>query len=123
MKKILAALAGAILAPGLHLANRAQQFIRENAARGITITDVVRHLGVSRRLADLRFREFSGQTLLDAITEARLKIVKNRLRTTKAKIDEIAADCGFRNANYLKILFKRHTGVTMREYRISSNAE
>lgn len=107
----------AVVAPGLHLANRALKFIDENASREVTIQDVVRHLGVSRRLADLRFREFTGHSLLEAITEARLRVVKRKLRTTKSTITRIAAECGFRNENYLKILFKRRTGMTMSDFR------
>ena len=107
------------LAPGLALAERALRFIRENASRKLTVRDVVRYLGVSRRLADLRFREFKNQTILDAITEARLDEVKRLLAASDERIGQIAFKCGFSNPNYLKILFKRHVGSSMRDYRKS----
>ena len=112
-----------VLSPGLHLVKRALKYINENAEHGLTVTDVVNYLGVSRRLADLRFQNFGSKSILEAITEARLKVVKHRLRTTRLTIMKIAEDCGFKNENYLKILFKRHTGQTMREYRLSARSD
>lgn len=105
------------LAPGLFLAERAVRFIRENAGRRLTVRDVVQHLGVSRRLADLRFREFRGKSILEAITEARLEEVKRMLAASSEPIGQIAVRCGFTNQNYLKILFRRHVGCPMRDYR------
>lgn len=107
------------LAPGLALTDRALRFIHENANRKLTVREVVRYLGVSRRLADLRFREFRNQTILDAITEARLGEVKRLLAASDERIGQIAFKCGFSNPNYLKILFKRHVGSSMRDYRKS----
>ena len=53
---------------------------------------------VSRSLADLRFRD------------------------TDMRISEIAARCGYRDANYLKNLFKKRFGMSMREFRNSAKA-
>jgi len=105
------------LEPGMDLARRAMQFISANAKQRIEVTDVVDHLGVSRRLADMRFRQIYKKSILDAITSARLSIVKNKLVRTRENIDDIALSCGFSNANYLKILFKRRMGMTMSAYR------
>ena len=47
----------------------------------------------------------------------RLTEVKRRLRKTKQSIRGISRECGFANPNHLKNLFKRHFGMSMREYR------
>ena len=99
------------------LVQRAVAYIDSHALEGIGVTDVVRHLKCSRRLADLRFRELQGRTILDAITERRLEEVKRRLSTTREKMDAIAAACGYGNPTYLKNLFKRRHGTTMRDFR------
>ncbi len=103
--------------PAGHLIRRAMSFIRRNATRDIRVPDVVSYLGVSRRLADKRFHEYHGETILQTITRIRLNEVKRRLRETRATIKSISSACGFPDANYLKILFRRHEGLTMREYR------
>ena len=99
------------------LVQKAIAYIEAHALEGIGVADVVRHLKCSRRLADLRFRELQGRTILDAITERRLNEVKRRLSTTREKMDAIAAACGYENPTYLKNLFKRRYGITMRDFR------
>ena len=99
------------------LVQKAIAYIDAHALEGIGVADVVRHLKCSRRLADLRFRELQGRTILDAITERRLNEVKRRLSTTREKMDAIAAACGYENPTYLKNLFKRRYGITMRDFR------
>ena len=99
------------------LARAALAYIAENALRGITATDVVRHLGVSRSLANLRFREETGSSFLQAILDARLGEVKRLLAETTLPIGDVAQRAGYPNANYLKNLFKRHFGQSMRDWR------
>ena len=92
-------------------------FIEENALHGISASDVAEHLKVSRRLMDLRFRESTGTSVLQAILERRMAEVRRLLLETPLPIATIAVRCGYLNANYLKNLFKRHFGMSMREYR------
>lgn len=103
--------------PSAHLLNRALRFIRENALRGIGIEDVVRDLGVSRRLADLRFRELAGKTMHEAIVEVRLAEVKRLLAQTDRPMADIARLSGFGSSNNLKKAFKGSVGQTMTEFR------
>lgn len=99
------------------LVQKAVAYIERNATRGIGVPDVVAHLKCSRRLADLRFRELQGRTILDAITERRLEEVKRLLLATNDRMDEIAAICGYPNPTYLKNLFKKRFSMSMREFR------
>lgn len=99
------------------LVQKAVAYIRKNALKGIGVEDVVKHLGCSRRLADLRFRELQGTTIGEAIITTRLGEVRHRLTTTKESIDSIALACGYENPNYLKNLFKKRFGLTMRDFR------
>lgn len=104
------------------LVQQALAFIDANAFDGITAADVVRHLRVSRRLADLRFREVTGSSILAYITELRLKRVKELLATTSLPIAEIARQCGYEPAN-LKNLFARRFKRSMRAYRNAFRAK
>lgn len=106
-----------VLAPGLALVQRAREYISENAVRDLSVEDVVAHLGVSRRLAYLRFREFEHKSIHQAILLARIAFVKRRLLVSRQKIETISRECGFDNPNNLKIVFRRLTGMTMREWR------
>ncbi len=107
------------VSPSARLAERAAAYIRRNALKGIGARDVVEYLGVSRRLADLRFRECHGQTILDAILELRLNEVKRKLATSTAPIKKITAASGFATEIHAKHLFKRRFGMSMSAYRKS----
>jgi len=99
------------------LIQNALAYIAKNCHHGIDPTAVARHLQVSRRLLDLRFKQIAGISVSTAIREQQLAAVCNRLTTTEDPIDRITELCGFSNVNYLKSLFKQRFGTTMRDYR------
>ena len=105
------------LPPARILVDRAREFIKIHAAEGITPGDVAAHLGVSRPLLDLRFRETQKESVGRLITETKLAEVSRRLKDTRVAIGAIPDLCGFKNANALKNLFKKRYGMSMREYR------
>ncbi len=101
------------------LVARAKEFFDKHATDGISPGDVASHLGVSRPLLDLRFRETQNTSVGRLITETRLSEVARKLRETRLSIATIQETCGFKNANALKNLFKRRYNMSMREYRDS----
>ena len=99
------------------LAKRAYEFIRINSAAGIAIADIVRHLNVSRRLLEMRFRVAYGCSLLDAMQKIRLERVCKLLISTSLCINEICEQCGYRTETHARRVFKKQMGCTMRDYR------
>ncbi len=99
------------------LVARTIEFIRLNACEGIGVRDVVAYLKVSRRLAELRFRKTCGRSLLDEIQAVRLERVKRLVKETDFSIREITDRSGYQTDDHLRRIFKRHFGMTMREYR------
>lgn len=106
-----------VIPPAGRLVQTALSFIEANAARNLRVGDVVRHLGVSRRLADLRFRQIQHESILQAISRARIRLVKKRLLSTRDPLAHIAADCSFRSGAALARFFVRETGMTMTAWR------
>lgn len=105
------------LTPARRLLGRAIAFIRANACRSITPDDVARNLGISRRLLDLRFRQYGEKTVLGYINDVRLGEVKRLLETTDRPICQIFEAAGYRDTNYANHLFKAATGMTPTAYR------
>ena len=104
------------------LVQRGLAFIAENVLSGITVADVVRHLNVSWRLADLRFKEVTGTTIQSALVDARLEKVKRLLRETDMRISDIAQRCGC-EPGVLRNLFRRRCGISMRDYRAKARTD
>lgn len=116
-KRIVERESTAHIAPSVRLVERALVYIRRNALSGISTKDVISSLGVSRRLADRRFREITGQSVLETILAQRLEAVQRKLASSRLTIRAITATCGFRSENYAKNLFKKRFGMSMKEYK------
>lgn len=99
---------------------RALEFIRLHVCEGIKVPDVVAEMGCSRRLADLRFREAVGHSILDEIRSARIEQVKYLLCRPGQRISAIADICGFSSLPALCRDFHRWTGTSMRAWRASN---
>ena len=84
--------------------------------------DVVRHLGVSRRLADLRFREAENRTIHGAILEARLRLAEKKLRNPRSSVSIVAQESGFRSVKTFEAAFVRRNGLSPRAWRARLSA-
>lgn len=100
---------------------RAKEFINKYATDGISPGDVASHLGISRPLLDLRFRETQKTSVGRLITATKLSEVARKLCETRLSIAAIQDTCGFKNANALKNLFKSRYGVSMRDWRAQNS--
>ncbi|MBQ0032693.1 MAG: substrate-binding domain-containing protein [bacterium] len=96
----------------------ALDFIRKNFTDpDLTVGQVVEVMGCSRSMADLLFRKSSGGSILDEIQSMRLENAYRLLRNPQQKIDSIPTLCGYASEPFFKRLFKKKTGLTMREWR------
>ncbi len=102
------------------LAVRAVEFIRINSGIGMNVTDVVKHLKVSRRLAELRFRQAVGHSIHDELQSARLAQVRRLLQETDLSVTEITDHCGYESESYLGLVFRKQFNMTMRQFRKSA---
>ncbi|TLS53185.1 response regulator [Paenibacillus antri] len=95
---------------------------------------ILRHLGgdVSQtRLAEIvylspsylsrLYKQSTGLSLTEFITNARIQRAKQLLRDTPHKIHDIAAEVGFESASYFTRFFKKMTNMTPQEFRERTN--
>lgn len=95
----------------------AVEMIRREASSGLTAARLARRFPCSRSLFYLRFREAMGHSVLDEILNVKLEKVFTLLSQTDTPIGAIADFCGFRSAIALKWIFRKRTGMSMREWR------
>lgn len=105
--------------PSVVLVERALSYIRDNACSGIHVKDVSDHLGISRRLLDLRFREATGGTVSEEINRTRFVAVEKAIKNGETSARKIALQCGFRNVKYLQNLYTRKYGRSIRAAALS----
>ena len=106
-----------IVPPTAHIVTKALSFIDRNASGDLRVNDVVRHLGISRRLADLRFRQIRNESILDAIVQARIGRIKKLLLTPGNPISRVAKECGFSSTSVFTRFFKAHAGMPPTAWR------
>ncbi|MBE6395721.1 MAG: helix-turn-helix domain-containing protein [Lentisphaerae bacterium] len=99
-------------------ARKAVEYIRRHATeRTILISDIAAIMKCSRRLATLRFREATGSSILEAIQNRRLEEICRLLQDTSLPISIIIQRCGYNSDSFVKRMFIKKTGMTMRRWR------
>lgn len=91
--------------------------IRKRAAHGLTAREVIAFLGCSRRKAETAFRQTTGRSILEEIQNTRIEAVCCQLSHGSRSILSLTDFCGYRTPQALRKAFKRHTGLSMAEWR------
>ncbi len=97
--------------PATALVARARTYIAAHGCERIDVADVTGHLGVSRRLAELRFRQAEGKTIRRAIEDRRMEEAKKLLSRTDLTVTEVARRIGLSGQNRLSHVFKSRFGL------------
>lgn len=95
----------------------ALDFIRLNASAGIDVPAVADRLGMSRRTAELAFRNVLGRTIGMEIRAQRVETMKRLLDETALTASEVCAHSGYSSESQAKLAFRRLAGCGMRRYR------
>lgn len=95
---------------------RAREFYQANKFRSFGVEDFAREHGMSRVRASLLFHKLTGQTLSAFFTELRLKDAIGLLGQGW-KLEEIAAETGFADANHFCKVFRRSYHTTPGKFR------
>lgn len=94
------------------------QYVAENYMYDISAESVAREFSISRSKLNRDLRNFAGCTLHDFLDLCRLNRAKDLLqRKDRCAIDEVGQMCGFRNASYFYIFFRKHMGLSPLDYR------
>ena len=96
---------------------RAEAYIAENYARGLTLKQVAAHATMAPTYFSRIFKQEMGSTFTEYLTRIRLKEAKHLLSTTTLPIAEIAYAVGYQGPNYLTEVFKAVEGITPGIYR------
>lgn len=96
---------------------KALAYIHENAKKKITVEDVVRTTGISRRSLEMRFRNFLHHSIYEEIRDVRIEFLAHLLVETHLPIGEIASLFEFTDIEHISRYFKKQKGMSLREFR------
>ncbi|MEO2010159.1 MAG: substrate-binding domain-containing protein [Pirellulaceae bacterium] len=95
----------------------ALRFVRENAHRGIRVSDVVAHVHLSRRVLEQKFKQLLGRLPAAEIRRVRIDLAQRMLMETELAMPQIASACGFQQPEVFTRTFRRETGQTPTSFR------
>lgn len=96
---------------------RAETYIAENYARGLTLEQVASHVDMAPTYFSRVFKQEQGCTFIDYLTRIRLEEAKRLLHTTTLSMTDIGYAVGYQGSNYLAEVFKATEGMTPGAYR------
>ena len=83
----------------------------------IRIQDIAEYLHLNANYLSELFRQCENITLTDFILQEKVKLTRNLLAYSPYSYIEIATYLGFSSQSHLGKVFKKYTGMTLRQYR------
>jgi LacI family transcriptional regulator len=96
---------------------QAMAFIKEHAARGIKVPDVVAAVAISRSGLESRFGSVLGYTIRTAIRRTQLERARHLVQETEMPLKQVAAESGFKSIQHMTTVFVKAFGRTPATFR------
>lgn len=90
---------------------------RDYANGGLTVADIGKEVFLTPTYVSLLFKQETGQTIGEYLTQVRVDKAKEMLRDPQYKFYDICYAIGYTDPSYFTKLFKKATGVTPSVYR------
>jgi AraC-like DNA-binding protein len=94
------------------------EFIRENIREQINLKDLSEKACMSTTSFYRYFKRELGMSPIEFILNEKIKYAKKLLNNPKIQINEVSYATGFEDCNYFIRLFKKHEGVTPKQYQL-----
>lgn len=104
-------------AVNVQLMEQMVQFVNDNITNELDLNLMARQFHRTPGYISTMFKRYVEGGFNSYVTEKRMDIAKKLLRIQTTPIQEIAEACGYYNAKYFSVVFKKSVGQTPREYR------
>ena len=85
----------------------------------LSTKEISEHVSLSASYACTVFKNETGKTLNQYLTEYRMEKAKKYLADPRGTVSDVAEKCGYNDSNYFGKAFKKYTGLSPSEYRES----
>jgi AraC-like DNA-binding protein len=99
---------------------KARKFIREHLDEKISLIKVAKIVRISPTYLSEKFKEVTGRNFVEYVARARVEKSCELLRTTGARISEIAFASGFQSLSQFNRVFKKVCNQSPRAYRANT---
>jgi AraC family L-rhamnose operon transcriptional activator RhaR len=92
-------------------------WLRQHYASPVTVKELAGRLGIGERQFQRLFAKHAGMNTTQYMQRLRIDAACRLLLTTDRKMGDIAEAVGYGNTPFFNSLFKKHVGVSPREFR------
>ena len=104
--------------PGQELVSRIDEIMGEHLSDlQFSLDDVAAELYISPNYLRQLFKQASGQTFTEHLTEMRMKEAQRLLDDESLKIYEVAERTGYADSRYFSVCYKKYWHITPTDYR------
>ncbi len=96
---------------------KVKKYIRDHMVDSFTVTDIARELNFNPQYLMRAFKNKTGLSIVDYITQARMETATHILKDTKIPIKDAAFMVGYSDYAYFTRVFKKEYGMSPTEYR------
>ena len=94
------------------------EFIKKNIQESINLKDLSEKACMSTTSFYRYFKRELGMSPIEFILNEKIKYAKKLLKNPKIHVNEVSYATGFEDCNYFIRLFKKHEGVTPKQYQL-----
>jgi len=100
-----------------HVIEKVKQIISQKYMEQLSIASLAEDVFLTATYLCALFKQSSGQTINEYITEVRINKAKELLADHRIKLYDVCYNVGYYSPSYFSKLFKKNTGMTPSEYR------
>ena len=100
-----------------YVVRKVHEYVQNHYSQSVTVEDMAAEIHFSANYIRTIFKEGTGQTILEYITNYRFERASELLKDPKYKVKEVSMQVGYENVSYFCSVFTKRYGVTPNEYR------
>jgi transcriptional regulator GlxA family with amidase domain len=100
-----------------------ERWARARLARGFSLDSPARAVGASKRTLTRRLKSVPGKSPMSYFQGLRVERAVHLLKTSKASVDEIAANVGYTDGGTLRLLLRRRLNLGVKEIRRTARTQ
>ena len=99
------------------LIKQVQEYLENHFAEKLGAMEIAEKFAVTRRTLERRFKQITGNTLLEYQQRLRIEAAKRKLEEEQANVSSAMYDVGYTDPKAFREIFKKYAGLSPADYR------